>query len=45
MIQLIYCYLKHKKDGQSLEPKEVNEQKFFATMKSSFTQAKKLMDY
>ncbi|NRO31803.1 hypothetical protein IMAU30143_02042 [Lactobacillus helveticus] len=33
--------LKHKKDGQSLEPKEVNEQKFFATMKSSFIQAKK----
>lgn len=33
--------LKHKKDGQSLEPKEVNEQKFVATMKSSFTQAKK----
>ncbi|AHI12587.1 MFS transporter [Lactobacillus helveticus] len=33
--------LKHKKDGQSLEPKEVNEQKFFTTMKSSFIQAKK----
>lgn len=33
--------LKHKKNGNTLERSEVNEQKFFATMKDSFTQAKK----
>lgn len=33
--------LKHKKAGQSLERQEVNEQKFLATMKSSYMQAKK----
>lgn len=33
--------LKHKKNAQPLEEKEVNDQKFFATMKSSFVQVKK----
>lgn len=33
--------LKHKKNAQPSENKEVNEQKFFATMKSSFVQVKK----
>ncbi|WP_308557403.1 MFS transporter [uncultured Lactobacillus sp.] len=33
--------LKHKKNGNDLEPKEVNDQKFVATMKSSYAQAKK----
>ncbi|EEJ71787.1 MFS transporter [Lactobacillus ultunensis] len=33
--------LKHKRDEKPLESKEVNDQKFFATMKSSFSQVKK----
>ena len=33
--------LRHKKDDKPLEPQEVNEQKFFATMKTSYTQIKK----
>lgn len=33
--------LKNKKGGQVLETKEVNDQKFFATMKSSFVQVRK----
>lgn len=33
--------LKHKKNAQALETKEVNDQKFFATMKTSFKQVKK----
>ena len=33
--------LKHKKDEKPLESKEVNDQNFFGTMKSSFTQVKK----
>ncbi|KRL89353.1 major facilitator permease [Lactobacillus kalixensis DSM 16043] len=33
--------LRHKKNGNDLEPQEVNDQKFVATMKSSYTQAKK----
>ncbi|RVU70511.1 MFS transporter [Lactobacillus xujianguonis] len=33
--------LKHRKDQKPFEPKEVNDQKFFATMKSSYLQIKK----
>ena len=33
--------LKHKKDQKPLETQEVNDQKFFATMKSSYKQMKK----
>ena len=33
--------LKHRKDQKPLETQEVNEQKFFATMKSSYVQMKK----
>lgn len=33
--------LKHRKNDQAIEPQEVNEQKFFATMKSSYAQIKK----
>lgn len=33
--------LRHKKENKQLEPEEVNDQKFFETMKSSYTQIKK----
>ena len=33
--------VRHNKDNQPIEPQEVNEQKFFATMKTSYTQIKK----
>lgn len=33
--------VRHNKDNQSIELQEVNEQKFFATMKTSYTQIKK----
>ena len=33
--------VRHKKDNQPIESQEVNEQKFFATMKTSYTQIKK----
>ncbi|KRL88700.1 MAG: MFS transporter [Thomasclavelia ramosa] len=33
--------LRHKKENKPLEPQEVNDQKFFETMKASYTQIKK----